>query len=84
MHRQGKKLPVAADNSVVNAPGVDADTVESACIMGKDKPLFYLAVNGADVPASQPVADNMGIFEAVDFLESDLAAGKLCKHCPSA
>src|ERR1019366_891747 len=77
---------VGAEQSEIDAPGVDADAVEGefALAGGDSDAMLDLVPEAQDVPVERAGHADRGIGEAVEFLHGKLAAGEAAEQSASA
>ena len=81
--RIGQQLAVFVKQTVINAPGIDADAVEFAdiCILKRKQTLLQLVVEIRQIPVEHAVHLNVIVFKPVQLAHGDCLAVELAKNC---
>ena len=77
--RIGQQLTVFVEQTVINAPGIDADAVEFAdiCILKRQQALLQLVVEIRQIPVEHAVHLNVIVFKPMQFAHGDCLAVEL-------
>ena len=75
-------MPVAVEQAVVHAPGVDAEAVERTDVRlaEREQALLELVEEIGQVPVKHAVHFNVVVFKAVQLTQAELAAIQLAKN----
>ena len=75
----GQQLAVFVQQTVIDAPGVDADAVQLAhiCVLERQQPLLQLVVEIRQVPVEHAVHLDVVVFKPVQLAHGDCLAVEL-------
>lgn len=79
----GQQLTVLVKQTIINAPGIDADAVEFAdiCILKRKQTLLQLVVEIRQIPVKDAVHLDVVVFKPVQLAHGEFLTVELAKNC---